>query len=148
MDDLSAGKKEGTAAVSMKIGGKTCTTNVTVTKYVNPVKSVKFGNNFISGSKFNRSSRISLFYAKFAGKKVKTNITLKKGWKLSRFYFRNRQNKYQWNNGFEYFPQEGKDTTEGIGIANGKKFLYMEKKDLFFSLRLKIRKQRQWNICG
>ena len=132
----------------MKIGGKTCKTNVTVTKYVNPVKSVKFGNNFISGSKFNRSSRISLFYAKFAGKKVKTNITLKKGWKLSRFYFRNRQNKYQWNNGFEYFPQEGKDTTEGIGIANGKKFLYMEKKDLFFSLRLKIRKQRQWNICG
>lgn len=75
---LAAPKKAGTATVSFKCQGKAYKIKVTVKKYVNPVKSVKIGATTVSGSKFKSSSETSLSYAKFAGKKVKTTVTLAK----------------------------------------------------------------------
>ena len=83
---LAVPKKAGTATVSFKCQGKTYKIKVTVKKYVNPVKSVKIGATTVSGSKFKSSSETSLSYAKFAGKKVKTTVTLAKGWKLGESY--------------------------------------------------------------
>ena len=80
---LAVPKKAGTATVSFKCQGKI---KVTVKKYVNPVKSVKIGATTVSGSRFKSSSETSLSYAKFAGKKVKTTVTLAKGWKLGELY--------------------------------------------------------------
>lgn len=84
--DSGSPKKAGTATVSFKCQGKTYKIKVTVKKYVNPVKSVKIGATTVSGSKFKSSSETSLSYAKFAGKKVKTTVTLAKGWKLGELY--------------------------------------------------------------
>ena len=83
---LSVPKKAGTATVSFKCQGKTYKIKVTVKKYVNPVKSVKIGATTVSGSRFKSSSETSLSYAKFAEKKVKTTVTLAKGWKLGELY--------------------------------------------------------------
>ena len=73
---LAVPKKAGTATVSFKCQGKTYKIKVTVKKYVNPVKSVKIGATTVPGSRFKSSSETSLSYAKFAGKKVKTTVTL------------------------------------------------------------------------
>ena len=83
---LAVPKKAGTATVSFKCQGKTYKIKVTVKKYVNPVKSVKIGATTVSGSRFKSSSETSLSYAKFAEKKVKTTVTLAKGWKLGELY--------------------------------------------------------------
>ena len=83
---LAVPKKAGTATVSFKCQGKTYKIKVTVKKYVNPVKSVKIGATTVPGSRFKSSSETSLSYAKFAGKKVKTTVTLAKGWKLDKLY--------------------------------------------------------------
>ena len=83
---LAVPKKAGTATVSFKCQGKTYKIKVTVKKYVNPVKSVKIGTTTVSGSRFKSSSETSLSYAKFAGKKIKTAVTLAKGWKLQELY--------------------------------------------------------------
>ena len=80
---LAVPKKAGTATVSFKCQGKTYKIKVTVKKYVNPVKSVKIGATTVPGSRFKSSSETSLSYAKFAGKKVKTTVTLAKGWMRS-----------------------------------------------------------------
>ena len=82
-------KKAGTATVSLKYKGKTYKTKVTVKKYVNPVKSVSLGNTVISGSKFKSASEISLSYAKFAGKNLKTKVQLAKGWQLEKLFIYN-----------------------------------------------------------
>lgn len=79
-------KKAGTATISLKCKGKTYKTKVTVKKYVNPVKSIKIGTTAVAASKFNSTPEISLSYAKFAGKKVNTTVTLKNGWKLEEMY--------------------------------------------------------------
>lgn len=76
-------KKAGTATVSFKYNGKTYKTQVSVKKYVNPITSVKIGSITIAGSKFKSSSNLTLNYAKFANKKVKTTVKLAKGWKLN-----------------------------------------------------------------
>lgn len=110
-------QKPGSASVSVKIGGKTYKTKVTVTKYVNPVKSVKIGSTSVSGSKFNSSSTVYLSYGKFANKKVKTTVDLKKGWELESFYmFDDASNKGVSVPGFEYFP---KGKSEGTAVKNG-----------------------------
>ena len=83
---LAVPKKAGTATVSFKCQGKTYKIKVTVKKYVNPVKSVKIGATTVPGSRFKSSSETSLSYAKFSGKKVKTTVTLAKGWKLDKLY--------------------------------------------------------------
>lgn len=83
---LAVPKKAGTATVSFKCQGKTYKIRVTVKKYVNPVRSVKIGTATVSGSKFKSSSETNLSYAKFAGKKVKTTVTLAKGWTLQKLY--------------------------------------------------------------
>ena len=83
---LAVPKKAGTATVSFKCQGKTYKIKVTVKKYVNPVRSVKIGTTTVSGSRFKSSSETSLRYAKFARKKVKTTVTLAKGWKLGELY--------------------------------------------------------------
>lgn len=80
---LAVPKKAGTATVSFKCQGKTYKIKVTVKKYVNPVKSVKIGATTVPGSRFKSSSETGLSYAKFAGKKVKTTVTLAKGWMRS-----------------------------------------------------------------
>ena len=80
---LAVSKKAGTATVSFKCQGKTYKIKVTVKKYVNPVKSVKIGATTVPGSRFKSSSETGLSYAKFAGKKVKTTVTLAKGWMRS-----------------------------------------------------------------
>ena len=87
-------KKAGTATVSFKCQGKTYKIKVTVKKYVNPVKSVKIGATTVSGSRFKSSSETSLSYAKFAEKKVKTTVTLAKGWKLGELYIYSCTNLY------------------------------------------------------
>lgn len=83
---LAVPKKAGTATVSFKCQGKTYKIKVTVKKYVNPVKSVKIGATTVPGSRFKSSSETDFSYAKFAGKKVKTTVTLTKGWKLDKLY--------------------------------------------------------------
>ena len=80
---LAVPKKAGIATVSFKCQGKTYKIKVTVKKYVNPVKSVKIGATTVPGSRFKSSSETSLSYTKFAGKKVKTTVTLAKGWMRS-----------------------------------------------------------------
>lgn len=104
-------QRAGTATVSMKLKGKIYKTKVTVKKYINPVKSVKIGNTVLSGAKFNSASVINLSYAKFANKKVKTTVALKKGWKLDKFY-----NGETFKPGIEYFP---KGEEEARSIVNG-----------------------------
>ena len=98
---------------------KTYKTKVTVKKYENPIKSVRIGNTSISGSKFNRSSRISIPYSKFANKKVKTKITLKKGWKLEEINCENHR--FKTEPGFSYYEPVGEDGSEGRGFGNGEK---------------------------
>ena len=112
-------QKPGSASVSVKIAGKTYKSKVTVTKYVNPVKSVKVGSTSVSGSKFNSSSTVYLSYGKFANKKLKTTVELKKGWKLDSFYiFDAASSKGESVPGFEYFL---KGKSEGIAVKNGGK---------------------------
>ena len=99
---------------------------------LNPVKSVKIGATTISGSKFKSSSETSLSYAKFAGKKVKTTVTLAKGWKLDKLYI------YSGNNpangsmkpAIEYLQKgwmRSESVTNGskIPVAGGKGFRIM-----------------------
>ena len=112
-------KKPGTAVVSVKLKGKTYKTKVIVKKYVNPVQSVKIGSTSVSGSKFNSASVVNLSYGKFANKKVKTTVVLKKGWKLDDYYYwDSKQQKGSMFPGFEYFP---KGEQEGRTVINGHK---------------------------
>ena len=117
---LAVPKKAGTATVSFKCQGKTYKIKVTVKKYVNPVKSVKIGATTVSGSKFKSSSETSLSYAKFAGKKVKTTVTLAKGWKLSEryIYSGNDPENGSMKPAIEYM-QKGWRSSESV--ANGRK---------------------------
>ena len=121
-------KKPGTATVSVKLKGKTYKTKVTVRKYVNPVQSVKIGSSSVSGSKFNSASIVNLSYGKFANKKVKTTVVLKKGWKLDEYYYwDSKQQKGSMLPGFEYFPkgeQEGRTVINGqkVAVKGGKGF--------------------------
>ena len=113
-------QKPGTATVSVKFKGKTYKTRVTVKKYVNPIQSVKIGSTSVSGSKFNSSSIVNLSYAKFANKKVKTTVTLKKGWKLDTdFYLKTPVVEY-----FQKNDLEGKPVKNGskIPVKGGKGF--------------------------
>lgn len=112
-------RKAGTSTVTTVVDGKTYKTKVTVKKYENPIKSVRIGNTSISGSKFNRSSRISIPYSKFANKKVKTKITLKKGWKLEEINCENHR--FKTEPGFSYYEPVGEDGSEGRGFGNGEK---------------------------
>lgn len=75
-------KKAGKATVSFKYKSKTYKVKVTVTKYRNPVSSIQIGNTKLSSAKFNTSSVYTMKYSKFANKKVKINIKLKRGWQL------------------------------------------------------------------
>lgn len=121
-------QKPGTATVSVKLKGKTYTTKVIVKKYVNPVKSVKIGSTSVFGSKFNSSSVVNLSYGKFAGKKLKTTVVLKKGWKLDKYYYYDKKQQCAvWLPGFEYFQKgdlEGRTTINGhkISVKGGKGF--------------------------
>lgn len=121
-------KKPGTAVVSVKLKGKTYKTKVIVKKYVNPVQSVKIGSTSVSGSKFNSASVVNLSYGKFANKKVKTTVVLKKGWKLDDYYYwDSKQQKGSMLPGFEYFSkgeQEGRTVINGhkIPVKGGKGF--------------------------
>lgn len=121
-------KKPGTAVVSVKLKGKTYKTKVIVKKYVNPVQSVKIGSTSVSGSKFNSASVVNLSYGKFANKKVKATVVLKKGWKLDDYYYwDSKQQSGSMLPGFEYFPkgeQEGKTVINGhkIAVKGGKGF--------------------------
>lgn len=121
-------KKPGTAVVSVKLKGKTYKTKVIVKKYVNPVQSVKIGSTSVSGSKFNSASVVNLSYGKFANKKVKTTVVLKKGWKLDDYYYwDSKQPKGSMLPGFEYFSkgeQEGRTVINGhkIPVKGGKGF--------------------------
>ena len=129
---LAVPKKAGTAIVSFKSQGKTYKIKVTVKKYVNPVKSVKIGATTVPGSRFKSSSETGLSYAKFAGKKVKTTVTLAKGWKLDKLYI------YSGNNpangsmkpAIEYLQKgwmRSESVTNGskIPVAGGKGFRIM-----------------------
>ena len=129
---LAVPKKAGTATVSFKCQGKTYKIKVTVKKYMNPVKSVKIGATTVPGSRFKSSSETSLSYAKFAGKKVKTTVTLAKGWKLDKLYI------YSGNNpangsmkpAIEYLQKgwmRSESVTNGskIPVAGGKGFRIM-----------------------
>ena len=124
---LTVPKKAGTATVSFKCQGKKYKIKVTVKKYVNPVKSVKIGATTVPGSRFKSSSE-----TKFAGKKVKTTVTLAKGWKLDKLYI------YSGNNpangsmkpAIEYLQKgwmRSESVTNGskIPVAGGKGFRIM-----------------------
>lgn len=75
-------QKAGTATVSFKTGGRTYKVKVTVVNYKNPVSSIVVGDTKIAGSKFNNAATYSLKYSKFADKKVKVTVNLKKGWSI------------------------------------------------------------------
>lgn len=75
-------KKAGTATVSFKSGGKTYKIKVTVAKYKNPVSSITIGSTKIAKGKFKNAATYSVKYSKFANKKVKVTVELKKGWSI------------------------------------------------------------------
>lgn len=75
-------KKTGKATITVKKGSKNYRCKVTVSKYVNPISSIKVGNTTVSGKKFNTNNYINVKYAKYAGKKTTIRFNVKKGWKI------------------------------------------------------------------
>lgn len=75
-------KRPGTTTLTIKVGNETKKVKAIVANYTNPVSSIELGNTKISGSKFNKADKITTSYAKYANKKVKINVTGKKGWKV------------------------------------------------------------------
>lgn len=84
-------KKAGKTTVSFKYQGKTYKTKITVKKYINPVKSITIGNKIISGS--SKKSIYRLKSSDFANKKVKINISSKKGWKVNGIEYKGKRYK-------------------------------------------------------
>lgn len=75
-------KKTGKVVITTKVANNTYTNIVMISKYANPVSSLKLGSTTIAGRKFSKTDTINLSYSKFAKKNNKFNITLKKGWIL------------------------------------------------------------------
>ena len=79
---IETAKKAGKTTISVKADNKTYKCALTVSKYTNPVASVKIGNKTVSGKKFNNSAVLTAKYSQYAGKKTAVKFNLKKGWKL------------------------------------------------------------------
>ena len=79
---IETAKKAGKTTISVKTDNKTYKCALTVSKYTNPVASVKIGNKTVSGKKFNNSAVLTAKYSQYAGKKTAVKFNLKKGWKL------------------------------------------------------------------
>ena len=75
-------KRPGTTTLTIKVGNETKKVKAIVANYTNPVSSIKLGSTTISGRKFNKADKITASYAPHANKKVKVNVTGKKGWKV------------------------------------------------------------------
>ena len=75
-------KRPGTTTLTIKVGNEIKKVKGIVANYTNPVSSIKLGSTTISGSKFNKVDKITASYAPYANKKVKVNVTGKKGWKV------------------------------------------------------------------
>ena len=77
-------KKAGKTVVTVKYrSGSSSVTDkqpFTALKYTNPVSSIKLGNTEIAGSKFNKTDKINLSYAKFSKQNSAITVTAKKGW--------------------------------------------------------------------
>lgn len=75
-------KKPGSTIVSFKVGSRQYFRRISVVKYQNALTSVKLGTNALSMTKFNKDSNYYAKYSKYAGKKLKFQVTAKKGWKI------------------------------------------------------------------
>lgn len=76
-------KKPGTTTITTRVNNKTIRTKVRVFKYVNPVQYVRVGSTIVPGSKYNKpNTPYTLSYRKYANKKTKLGVRLKKGWKF------------------------------------------------------------------
>ena len=75
-------EKTGKTSITTKAKYENSKRIFTITKYVNPVSSLKIGNTNVKGSKFNKTDRIYLSYNKYAKQKNQLVITPKKGWEV------------------------------------------------------------------
>lgn len=75
-------KKPGKTTISVKTAKKTYKCEYTVSKYENPLASVKVGGTTIKGSSFNKNAVVNLKYSKYANKKTAVKFNLKSGWKV------------------------------------------------------------------
>lgn len=62
----------------------------TISKYVNPVSSIKIGSTNIKGGKFNKTDRIYLSYKKYVNQKNPLVITPRKGWEVTNIKMTNK----------------------------------------------------------
>lgn len=77
-------KKAGKTVVTVKYrSGSSSVTDkqpFTILKYTNPVSSIKLANTEIAGSKFNKTDKINLSYAKFSKQNNAITVTAKEEW--------------------------------------------------------------------
>lgn len=80
-------KKAGKTTLTITVDKKKYTCKLTVSKYTNPISSVKIGKTTIAGKKFNKQAYATLKYSKFAKKNTAVKFKLKKGWKITGIYY-------------------------------------------------------------
>ena len=120
--------KLGTAEITFNYAGKKYTTKLIVKKWENPCKSFKLGKKDYN-SKFDISNQYNLNKQK-GNKKVKVNITAKKGWKIKSIKFKDKKiknnstivldNKGEWGTGSALVVEfQNKETKECVCLIYG-----------------------------
>lgn len=75
-------KKPGSTIISFKVGSDQYFRRISVIKYQNALASVKLGKTTLPVTKFKKDSNYYTKYSKYAGQKLKFQVTAKKGWKI------------------------------------------------------------------
>ena len=118
-------RKPGTVTVTATWDGDTTKFQVTVLKYINPVKSIVIGNTTIKGKYFNNKDTYRIKWSRVKGKKVRMKVSLKKGWRLSTGdpIYTNKRGKFKAMNmtSFATTLNGGKGSRIGLNLYNVKK---------------------------